>query len=164
MRVISRSSKPRVLVSSGCSPQHRQWAVPRLFFQKRQAQTLGKKASVGVLLWAVRASAGTRGWMQWNAASDNTGESREGVGGGSIERGAASGRPNCSRRARGGLMVLKEGIDGGGSSVACVRVWCVCVSALCVSLSASRSLPSWLALARNGAGRRLTDGNNVQYY
>lgn len=101
--------------------------------------------------------------MQWNAASDNTGESREGVGGGSIERGAASGRPDCSRRARGGLMVLKEGIDGGVGSVACVRVWCVCVSLPCVSLCASRSLPSWLALARNGAGRRLTDGNNVQY-
>lgn len=29
MRVISRSSKPRVLVSSEYSPQHRQWAVPR---------------------------------------------------------------------------------------------------------------------------------------
>lgn len=55
--------------------------------------------------------------MQWNAASDNTGECGEGVGVGSIERGAANGR------ARGGLMVLKEG--GGG--VACVGVWCVCV-------------------------------------
>lgn len=91
--------------------------------------------------------------MQWNAASDNTGESREGVGGGSIERGAANGRPGCSRRARGGLMVMREGIGvGGGSSVACVRVWCVCVcmSLPCVSLSASRSLPK---LAGTGSQR-----------
>ena len=64
------------------------------------------------------------------------------------------------------VMVLKEGV-GGGIGVACVRVWCVCSECsecLCpVSLSnvrVSRSLPSWLA--RNGAGRRLTDGNNVQ--
>lgn len=92
--------------------------------------------------------------MQWNAASDNTGECGEGVGVGSIERGAANGR------ARGGLMVLKEG--GGG--VACVGVWCVCVVSVSAlsrpNLRVSRSLPSWLA--RNGAGRRLTDGNNVQ--
>jgi hypothetical protein len=101
-------------------------------------------------------------WVQWNAASDNTGESREGVGVGSIERGAASGRcrwPECSRRAReNDLIVLKEGVG-----VVVSRVWCVYVSALCLSPSeflVSRSLPSWLA--RNGAGERLTDGNNVQ--
>lgn len=95
--------------------------------------------------------------MQWNAASDNTGECGEGVGVGSIERGAANGR------ARGGLMVLKEG-GGGGGGVACVGVWCVCVVSVSAlsrpNLRVSRSLPSWLA--RNGAGRRLTDGNNVQ--
>lgn len=80
-------------------------------------------------------------WVQWNAASDNTGESREGVGVGSIERGAANGRfrrPDCSRRARGGLTVLKEGVgcSGGGIGVACVRVRvrCVYVSALCLCL------------------------------
>lgn len=64
------------------------------------------------------------------------------------------------------LIVLKEGVVGvgNGGRVACVRV---CISLPCVSLSLSRplalSLPSWLALARNGAGKRLTDGNNVQY-
>lgn len=97
--------------------------------------------------------------MQWNAASDNTGESRKGVGVGSIERGAANGRcrrPDCSRR---GLMVLKESV-GGGSGVACVRVWCVCVvsvvsgvsvSALCLSPtceSLALSQAGWLATGR----------------
>lgn len=56
------------------------------------------------------------------------------------------------------LIVLKEGVG-----VVVSRVWCVYVSALCLSPSeflVARSLPSWLA--RNGAGERLTDGNNVQ--
>jgi hypothetical protein len=108
-------------------------------------------------------------WVQWNAASDNTGESREGVRVGLIERGAARGRcrrPDCSRRARKDeLIVLKEGVGVGVARV-CVCV-CVCFGPVCLSPSeslVSRSLPSWLAgwLARNGAGRRLTDGNNVQ--
>jgi len=97
-------------------------------------------------------------WVQWNAASDNTGESREGVGVGSIERGAANGRcrwPDCSRRARGELTVLKEGVGGvGGIGVACVRVRvrCVCMSLPCVSasesLSRSLSQAGWLATGR----------------
>jgi hypothetical protein len=63
------------------------------------------------------------------------------------------------------LIVLKEGVGVGVARV-CVCV-CVCFGPVCLSPSeslVSRSLPSWLAgwLARNGAGRRLTDGNNVQ--
>ena len=63
------------------------------------------KANVGGSEWAVRASAGTRGGCSArvrNAASDNTGESGEGVGVGLIERGAAKGRcgwQDCSRCA-----------------------------------------------------------------
>ena len=40
----------------------------------------------------------------------------------------------------GGLMVLQECVGGGGGGVACVRVRCVYVSALCLCLSLSPKL------------------------
>ena len=101
-------------------------------------------------------------WVQWNAASDNTGKSREGVGVGWIERGAAKGRcrwPEGSRRAREDeLMVLKEGVGVVVSRVC--GVVCVCMIRPCVSLSLSLRVPS-LSLSPKLAGWLATGRANV---
>lgn len=117
MRVLSESSKSRVLVSSGSNPQHLQWVVSRFSFQKRWAQALrtAVKASVGCPACEVRASAGTRDGCSArvrNAASDNTGESREGVEVGLVERRAANGLRKAMRAAVGGGQQQGRKIDG----------------------------------------------------
>ena len=91
-------------MSSEFNPQHRQWVVSPIFLP----EVLGSgslhagKASVGCPECKVRASAGTRDGCRAkvrNAASDNTGESREGVGVGLVERRAAIGLREAMRAA-----------------------------------------------------------------